>query len=226
MRRLYKKANIGHKNNMSNEKIEIQDKILLAALADVPFDGWAWAVIEQAGEKAGYDRDMVAEAFPDKIQSILLHFSNWADREMLARLEDVSCEDMRIRDRVRRGVAERLNVLEPYKESVRASGSYWLNPFRKITAGKMVWQSADKIWIWAGDTSTDYNHYTKRALLSGVITSTMLAWFNDHSDNREETLAFLDRRIDNVLKIGKLAGGLIGRVSSLKSGLKNTLSKG
>lgn len=178
----------------------------MAALADVPFDGWCWDVIEKSALRLGYDKETVRRVFSDKLSNVLRYFSIWADRQMLAALEGVNIDNMRVRDRIRLAIQTRLEVLEPYKESVRAASVYWFSPFRKITAGKMVWQSADKIWNWAGDRATNYNHYTKRALLSGVITTTMVAWLNDNSSNHQETLAFLDRRIDNVLGIGKFIG--------------------
>lgn len=202
---------------MSDQNREIQDTILLAALEDVPFDSWTWSVIEQAAQKKGYDSSALVKAFPNKLLDVLIHFSDWADRQMLVRLNKVDNTDIRIRDRVRQGVAERIDILQPYKEAFRSSASFWLNPLHKFTAGKIVWRTADEIWIWAGDTATDYNHYSKRALLSGVITSTMLAWLRDDSDNSQETLDFLDRRIDNVLKFGRVAGKVIGKFKKEKA---------
>lgn len=39
----------------------------------------------------------------------------------------------------------------------------------------------DDIWYWAGDRSTDFNWYTKRALLAGIYTSTGLLIWGPHS---------------------------------------------
>ncbi len=89
---------------------------------------------------------------------------------------------------------------------------------RKPAATKMVWYSADKIWEWAGDTATDYNRYTKRGLLSGVITATMLVWVHDKSEGYQKTSDFLDRRIDNVLVVGKLAGKILGKATDRVNG--------
>lgn len=203
---------------MMNEKNrDIQDKILLAALEDVPFDGWIWRGVEQAAVKAGFKADMAGAVFPEKLSSVLKHFSAWADGQMLAALEGVDNHDMRVRDRIKIAVTKRFEVLEPYKECVRASSVYWLSPFRKTEAAKMVWSSADAIWNWAGDTATDYNHYSKRLLLSGVMTTTTVRWLNDLSEGHKETLAFLDRRIDNVLTFGRLAGNLLGAFGHKKA---------
>ncbi len=84
----------------------------------------------------------------------------------------------------------------------------------------MVWQTADVIWNWAGDEAEDYNHYTKRILLSGVITATTVRWLNDKSENHHETHEFLDRRINNVLKLGQGAGKILGPILGQFKNLK------
>jgi ubiquinone biosynthesis protein COQ9 len=206
---------------MDKDLCEIKDEILLSALEDVAFDGWQWRVIEAAAEKAGHGADMAVAVFPDKLEDVVRHFSDWADREMMQMLQSANPQEMRVRDRVRRGVIVRLHVLEPHKEAVRAASNYWLVPTRQIDAGKVVWQTADKIWQWAGDDSTDYNHYTKRLLLSGVLTSTTLTWLNDTSPTHQNTVDFLDRRIDNVLKFGRVFGNTAGKVLSGLGQFKN-----
>ena len=77
---------------------------------------------------------------------------------------------------------------------------------RHLALPKMVWRTADAIWREAGDTATDHNHYTKRLLLSGVITSTTLYWLNDDSPGQEKTWEFLDARIDGAMKLGRGLG--------------------
>lgn len=191
---------------MSTKNQEIQDQILLATLEGVPFDGWCWSLAEDAAVTSGYSADVARAVFPEGLPDLMRYFSEWADREMLAALQDVDQTDMRIRDRIKLAVAMRFEVLDPYKEAVRAASVYWLSPFRKFELGKIIWRSADKIWLWAGDDAKDYNRYTKRALLSAVLASTAIRWLDDKSENHQETLAFLDRRIDNVLIAGKFAG--------------------
>lgn len=192
---------------MIDRNQEIKDQILLAVLEDVPFDGWQWDVVKQAAQKVGHDPAMADAVFPEKIDSILKHFSEWADRAMMEMLENLNSDDLKIRDRVQKGVEARLDVLSDHKESVRAASAYWAHPLRKKTAVKQVWKTADYIWQWAGDTATDYNHYTKRFLLSGVITSTFLFWLQDKSENHKKTIEFLERRIGNVLTVGKAMSG-------------------
>lgn len=172
----------------------------------VIFDGWTCEAFENASRAAGYDKDMAIAVFPGGIADIVKHFSDWTDRRMIDALGDVNKDELRIRDRVAKGLVTRFEILAPYKEAARKAGAYWIMPFRGIQAGSAIWNTADRIWQWAGDDSTDYNYYTKRGLLSGVISSSTLFWFGDESEQHVDTKAFVDRRIENVVRIGRFIG--------------------
>lgn len=184
----------------------IKDQIIETALPDVPFDGWTDALLERAAGNAGYEAAMVRAVFPRGVRDALVHFSGWADRRMLEALKAANPLSLKVRERVALGVRLRFEILEPFREAERLAIAYWMRPFRKMEGAKLVWKTADAIWLWAGDTATDYNRYTKRGLLSGVITATAFFWLNDHSAGRADSWAFLDRRIDNVLSAAKIVG--------------------
>jgi ubiquinone biosynthesis protein COQ9 len=188
------------------DTLRIRDAILLQALPDVDFDGWTMDLAMGAAQKAGYQRSMARAVFPGGLHDVVSHFSDWVDRQMLAGLAGVDPEDLRVRDRVKTCVMGRLDAMAPWRETTRRTMTYWAVPSRHFQAGRVVWRSADRIWIWSGDTAKDYNHYTKRILLSGVITATTMAWLNDDSGDRGATALFLDRRIENVMQLGRILG--------------------
>jgi ubiquinone biosynthesis protein COQ9 len=196
---------------MNNDLTAIRDKIIKSALPHVCEHGWSFDSVEQGAVDCGYNQDMVTAAFPDGMDQIVGWFSGWADREMMMRLKSENPEDYRIRDRVKLAVITRIEVLEPYKEAVKMSLSYWARPMRGLQGSKVVWDTADVIWVWAGDTSTDYNRYTKRGLLSGVLASTMLTFLSDDSEDLDKTRQFLERRIENVMTLGKFIGQVKGK---------------
>jgi ubiquinone biosynthesis protein COQ9 len=78
------------------------------------------------------------------------------------------------------------------KESV-ARGLAMLRCRSTPLALQLLYRTVDAIWYAAGDTSTDFNFYTKRATLAGVYSSTLLYWLNDRSEGSEATWSFLDR---------------------------------
>jgi len=185
---------------------EIKEKIVLAMLPDVPFDGWSMATAQKAAVSCGYDAGMAAAVFPGGLPDILDSFSGWADGQMMQALDKTDPQALRVRDRVRAGVMARFEALAPYKEAERLAVAYWAAPLRSVRGSKILWRTADRIWNWAGDTATDYNRYTKRGLLSGVLASSTLVFLDDESEDMEITRAFLDRRIENVMQLGRFLG--------------------
>jgi ubiquinone biosynthesis protein COQ9 len=115
---------------------------------------------------------------------------------------------MKIRERIRALVWERLRIQEPAKEAIRRALAILAMPQNLPPPPRLSWRSADVMWRMAGDTATDYNHYTKRAILSAVYGSTLLAWLQDDSEGSADTAAFLDRRIDEVMRFEKWKAGL------------------
>lgn len=190
-----------------------RDIILENILPEIAFSGWTWPGVVAAAERAGMDPAMAGAVFPGGLPDMVAHFSDWADRQMIDALAGTDPAALRVRERVALAVEKRLEALAPHREAVRAALSYWTMPQRGMRAGGVVWRTADRIWDWAGDTATDYNRYTKRALLCGVIGSTTLAWLGDGGADGDmaATRAFLARRIENVMQMGKFIGKIKGR---------------
>ena len=185
---------------------KIQDQILLRALDDVAFDGWSLEVVQSAAAQEGFEADVVRAVFPSGLTDVLAHFSDYADRLMLKALEGIDIEELRVRDRINLAIISRFEALEPYKEAVRLSVPFWARPFSQLRGGKIVWRSADVIWNLAGDTSDDYNFYTKRTLLSGILISATPVWLDDREPSMQKTRNFVDKRIGNVMQFGKIIG--------------------
>ena len=181
----------------------LKSRLLEAALPDVTFDGWSDDLIAKVAARIKVSPDAAEEAFPQGALGLVRYFSEWADEKTLTKLPARKLAKLKIREKITLGVRTRLEILQPHRPAVSSALAFMALPPRNIHLPKMVWATADKLWRAAGDTATDYNHYTKRLLLSGVLTSTTLYWLNDKSDGNENTWKFLDRRIENVLQVGQ-----------------------
>lgn len=179
----------------------VQKKLLLKILDAAAKAGRC----ENLFESAGIDTKSQERYFPNGIVDIVAALSAWADEETKRLFKKNAKKDMRVRDKVALGVRLRLTFLRPYKDALACLMHRPLNP---LAMTQQVWATADTIWLLAGDTATDYNRYTKRLLLSGVWSATFLYWLNDTSKDHTKTWRFLDKRIDNVLKIGKFVSNL------------------
>ncbi len=183
-------------------RAEQHEQVLAYALADVPFDGFTDLVLKRAAEKAGVPEDEMKEAFPHGPASLVAQFSEWADGEMAKAMEGANVTS--IRQRVTRAMRARIEVLTPHKQQARKAALFLARPQHAVLGVKLTAQTADAIWRAVGDTSTDFNYYSKRAIASGVFAATLVHWLNDNSDDSESTWTFLDERIANVMQFEKL----------------------
>jgi ubiquinone biosynthesis protein COQ9 len=179
------------------------DRLLTQLLPSVPFDGWTEQALTAASRAAGFDEQAWRRIFPRGPLDAVLAFSDWADKAMLVTLQTRDLTQMRVRDRVALGVRARLEALAPHQEAVRRSTRVLTQPGAAPDAARAVYRTVDAIWRAAGDTSTDYNFYTKRGLLAGVVVATTAYWLRDRSPEREASWRFLERRLDEVMRVGK-----------------------
>lgn len=168
------------------------------------FDGWSDAAVHAAADEAGVDRDVAKLAFKDNAIDMIDAWIDSIDMELAHRLPAEKLWAMKIRDRITALLATRLEIMAPDRESLRRAMAIMAMPQNLVRSAKIGWRSADRMWRLAGDTASDFNHYTKRMTLSAVYASTLSVFVNDDSDNFADARAFLDRRIDNVMQFEKV----------------------
>jgi ubiquinone biosynthesis protein COQ9 len=168
------------------------------------FDGWSDAAVHAAADEAGVDRDVAKLAFKDNSIDMIDAWIDSIDLELAHRLTAEKLAAMKIRDRITALLATRLEIMAPDRESLRRAMAIMAMPQNLVRSAKIGWRSADRMWRLAGDTASDFNHYTKRMTLSAVYASTLSVFVNDDRDNFADARAFLDRRIDNVMQFEKV----------------------
>ena len=183
---------------------EIRLKLALAIGENAVFDGWTAAAVDSAANSQGVDPAQARLAVPKDHAGKIDLYIRGVDRALEDWFTPERLEGLKIREKIRAIVWKRLEIMEPAREAVRRALSILAMPQNVPTGLKTGWRTADVMWRIAGDTSTDYNHYTKRIMLGGVYGSTLLVWLDDQTDGWAETASFLDRRIDDVMKIEKL----------------------
>ncbi|NQU59303.1 MAG: COQ9 family protein [Rhodospirillales bacterium] len=189
---------------MSRENQELLDLILLSTLPHVVFEGWTNDAMA-AGIKDLHDLPgMEPEGAFSDMSDLAAHFSDWADRRMVAEMAKIPMEPLKIRQRIATGVRCRLEILEPHREAVRRCLTFLALPHHAGLSLTCTYNTVSKIWYATGDKSADFSFYSKRALLAPVLGSTMLYWLADEGDGEgdfPQTWEFLDRRIADVLKL-------------------------
>lgn len=193
--------------------------ILGAALAHVPFDGWSQASLEAGARDAGLEAAEALRAFPGGPPEAIAFWSTDADRAMVAALEAMDLGAMRTRDRIAAAIRHRLAAVAPHREALRRALGVLALPHNAPRAADLTWRTVDAIWRVAGDRSTDWNFYSKRGLLAGVYGATLLRFLEDRSEGNAESWAFLDRRIEDVMRVPRALSGLRDRLARMPNPL-------
>ncbi|RJY09885.1 COQ9 family protein [Aurantiacibacter aquimixticola] len=188
-------------------RVALAPEIALAAM----FDGWTMAALDSAAESAGVDPDVARLAFKDGPMQMVDAWITSVDQSMEIEFADGRLDTMPIRERIRSLVWFRLEAIEGLEESLSRAMAVQAMPQNVAAAFRQGWSSADKMWRLAGDTATDYNHYTKRAILASIYGATLAVWKSDDSQDKAETAAFLDRRIEGVMKFEKVKSQFLGK---------------
>jgi len=183
---------------------EQRDALMLAALRHVPFDGWTRRAIRTGADDMGIDEATADNLLPGGPPEAMALFHNWADREMIRRYEAEPTEGMRIRDRAALALKLRFRACIPYREAVRQGVSFLAQPINAPLGPKLAWRTCDAVWQLLGDNATDFNWYSKRGLLGAVYGAAVMYWLADKSVGAAATDAFIDRRIDDVMRVPKL----------------------
>ena len=175
---------------------------LAPAIADAAiFDGWSDAALLAAADQIGADRDVARLAFKeDGAFGMIAAWIDTIDLAMEAELPPEKLAQVKIRERIRSLVQFRLDAVAGREEALRRALAIMAMPQNAAKSLTKGWKSADIMWRLAGDTATDYNHYTKRAILASIYGATLAVFVDDESEGKAETRAFLDRRIEGVMK--------------------------
>ena len=188
-----------------------RDMAIEAMLPHVPFDGWTRKTLAMGLADAGMPADEVDLLFPLGVADMVASFCDWADR----RMEEAALllEEKRLSRRVKAVIALRFQQNHAHKEAIRRAIGVLALPGNARVAVGCTARTVDAIWYAAGDRSADFSWYTKRAILTAVYSATVLFWLRDQSVDDAATLAFLDRRLSGIARIGRLKPPFLSRLA-------------
>ena len=183
---------------------QMEQAVLDAALRHAPTTGWNSRMVRAACADNGLslgDEELLLPNGPRDLAALL---SRRHDDRAMAALAELEPTSLKIRERIARAVSARMEAGADDLEATRRCAAFLALPVNADLALKLVWETADHLWRWAGDAATDWNHYSKRAILSGILAPALtMRWF----DGREAAEAFVARRIENVMAFEKWKAG-------------------
>ncbi|WP_425228602.1 COQ9 family protein [Sphingomonas sp.] len=194
---------------------ELRDALAPEIAANAAFDGWGAEALTMAAVAAEADPGVAKLAFPGGAVDMIDAWFAHIDRAMAAAVPDVAT--LKVRERIAALVEARLAAVAPDREALRRALAVLALPQNVARGARLGWRTADAIWRAAGDTATDYNHYTKRGILLGVYAATISVFLDDESEDHADTSAFLQRRIDGIMRFEKAKAGWAKRTETLPS---------
>lgn len=202
-----------------NEMTLDELRAVLAPLlpAHAVFDGWSAKALAMAASELGVPAARAELCFPDGAAQMIDAWFDAIDRAMEMAFPPERIATMKIRARIRDLVLYRVEVINPHKEALRRGFAILAQPQNAMAGAKLAWRAADRMWRLAGDTATDFNHYSKRGILSALYMSTMLVFLDDASEGLVQTRGFLDRRIDDVMRFEKFKASWRGSAERVPS---------
>jgi ubiquinone biosynthesis protein COQ9 len=200
---------------------ETEQRLLSAAIPLASALGWNTRLISVAAEAIGVSVGEAGLLLPNGARDLAALHSRRHDQAMMRALAEVDPAALKIRERIRVAVEARLDAAAADLEATRRCAGFLALPTNAPLGLRLAWESADLIWRWAGDTATDENHYSKRAILAGILVATLAVRL---SGGREAASAELAARIENVMAfekwkasrkpstLGRDLAGLLGRL--------------
>ena len=185
---------------------EIRALLVPLIAGNAGFDGWSAVAVGNAAAAAGIDPDVAQLAFPGGAVTLIDAWFAHIDTAMIGAVTD-RLPTLKVRERIASLVEARLDLLAPDREGLRRALAILAMPQHVLRGAKLGWRAADVMWRAAGDTATDYNHYTKRAILSGVYAATIAVFLDDDSADQRDTRGFLARRIDGIMHFERAKAG-------------------
>jgi len=182
---------------------ELREALAPLIPGNAVFDGWGDKALAMAASQLGVPAERARLAFPGGPLQMVDAWFDAIDRAMILAWPPERIAALKIRERIRDLVLYRIEIINPHKEALRRAFAILAQPQNAIEGARLAWRAADRMWRLAGDTATDFNHYSKRGILSALYTATMLVFLDDDSEDLTGTKGFLERRIDDVMRFEK-----------------------
>ena len=190
---------------------EVRAHLAPELATNAAFDGWTMQALDTTAGVKGVDPDIARIAFPGGAVEMIDAWFDSVDRRMAKALPPEKLAAMKIREKITALVEARLTILASDREALRRALAILAMPQNVVRAAKLGWRAADLMWRLAGDTATDYNHYTKRTILGGVYAATITVFLDDESEGWADTRAFLARRIEGIMRFEKTKAQILAR---------------
>ena len=207
----------------------LKKNLMTQMLDHVPDLGWTWDALHKAvktTKKAkSSNKEELQTIFDNKISNIIGTFNDKLDEDMHVIFNTENNKDLGTTDTIKALILSRLKASANYKSIIKTSLFFMAQPRNPYDAFNQLMKTSNRIWEIAGDTSSGGTFYSKRLILSGVYSSTLVHWLAKEDRSAKESEGFLDRRLEDVKKFGKISKQSIEVFEKTKRDLGSIVTK-
>ena len=152
------------------------------------------------------DLNEIELLFPDGNVDLIKFVLEQLNSELEDYCKNIDLIRLPIHKRIKKVLLSKIFLLNKDKLFYKNIFLNLLIPKRHFSLPKQLYNSVDQIWFIVGDSSVDFNFYTKRLILSGIYLRIMLFFFNN--DDQGDLEKILDENLKRVSKIPEIKSKL------------------
>ena len=181
---------------------KIRSEVLQTSKNIIEKNGWNENLFFLISQNCNYKEHEINTLFPNGYESLLTLYLTEINEKMTEKSKSLNLIRLKIHERIKALMTIRLNIMKNEKKLISKTFLYLLLPHNFKIASQNLYKTVDQIWFLAGDNSTDFNFYSKRAILASIYTTTLLHFINN--DNIDETIDVMNQNLKKVSKIPKI----------------------
>ena len=194
------------KKSQNNYLLKKRQAVLRFAKEFVSDNGLTKNCLENISKKYGLNTDEVDLLFPQENIDLIKFALEQLNNDLEVYCKQIDLIRLPIHKRIRKVLLSKISLMNKDKSFYRSIFLNLLIPKKNFSLSSQLYNSVDQLWFIAGDSSTDFNFYTKRLILSGIYSRVMLFFFNNN--NQEELEKILDESLKRVSKIPEIKSKL------------------
>ena len=194
------------KKNQNNYLLKKRLEVLKFAKIFISEKGFSKNSLESISKKYGLDINETELLFPEGNIDLIKFTLEQLDNELEEYCRKIDLIRLPVHKRIKKVLLSKIFLMNKNKLFYRSIFFNLLIPKKKFSLSSQLYNSVDQIWFIAGDSSTDFNFYTKRLILSVIYSRIMLFFFNNN--NLQELEDILDESLQRVSKIPEIKSKL------------------
>ena len=196
----------------------LKKNILKEAKKHIIKNGWNENLFNLIAKNRKFNINDIKSLFQEDYTSLLKFYLEELNNGFILKAKKLNLKNFRTHIKIRELILLRLNLYQKEKKIIKKTYFSLLLPKHFNISSYALYKTVNEIWFLAGDKSTDFNFYSKRAILSTIYSSVIFHWINN--DDINLTKLFLDKQLLRVSKIPIVKGKIKNFSSQLPNGLK------